>query len=356
MQRFRHSWLRLAWLLVLAPLALGQAPGDIGTWDPRGGYTPSRRRTLHARLHESSRADAGRPRYPVVLVHGIIGWSRARKGVFYFDYYNGVRRELRRLGVPLLVTETTNFASVEERATALRSQILPWMDANGFEKVNLVAHSMGGIDCRYLVSRLDMAPRVASLTTVSSPHHGSWFADFVVENLFVSRRFLEFWEKRLGLRYEAIPQMSVRHMNQEFNPRTPDAPGVRYFSFSGRASPLTMPPPLNAMALVNSVMEKRLAGKRRSLSQRVLGRVLLPKRMRKALERGSLASLQGRDDWVLPGLVGRNDGIIPTSSGHWGEHLVTLEADHFDQLGWFGTFRAPRFYRNICRMLADAGL
>jgi triacylglycerol lipase len=50
---------------------------------------------------------------------------------------------------------------------------------SGAQKVNLVAHSQGGLTSRYVA---DVAPGVvASVTTIATPHRGSEFADFVDE-------------------------------------------------------------------------------------------------------------------------------------------------------------------------------
>ena len=38
------------------------------------------------------------------------------------------------------------------------------------EKVNIIAHSKGGLDARYMISKLNMGEYVASLTMISSPH------------------------------------------------------------------------------------------------------------------------------------------------------------------------------------------
>ena len=42
---------------------------------------------------------------------------------------------------------------------------------------------MGGLDARYLISRLGMADRVLSLTTLGTPHRGTSFADWGVSRL-----------------------------------------------------------------------------------------------------------------------------------------------------------------------------
>ena len=60
----------------------------------------------------------------------------------------------------------------------LKEQIRRWTS----EPVNLIAHSMGGLDARYLISRLGMADQVRSLTTISTPHRGSFMADWFRAN------------------------------------------------------------------------------------------------------------------------------------------------------------------------------
>ena len=62
------------------------------------------------------------------------------------------------------------------------------------EKVHVIAHSMGGLDARYMISRLGMEDRVLSLTTVGTPHRGSKYADWGIRRLSRSvKPFLQFW-------------------------------------------------------------------------------------------------------------------------------------------------------------------
>src|SRR5204863_998767 len=76
-------------------------------------------------------------------------------------------------------------SSIELRARQLRAQILLSLRAQGCPKgrVIIIAHSMGGLDARYMISRLRMADRVAALITVSTPHRGSPYADWCLKNL-----------------------------------------------------------------------------------------------------------------------------------------------------------------------------
>ena len=53
----------------------------------------------------------------------------------------------------------------------------------GCEKVNVIAHSKGGLDCRYAIEKCGMAPYIASLTTVNTPHRGCVFADVLLEKI-----------------------------------------------------------------------------------------------------------------------------------------------------------------------------
>ena len=44
-------------------------------------------------------------------------------------------------------------------------------------KVNIIAHSMGGLDARYAIAKLGLADRVASLVTIGTPHLGTPLAN-----------------------------------------------------------------------------------------------------------------------------------------------------------------------------------
>ena len=120
--------------------------------------------------------------------------------------------------------------SIEQRAEKLAQHIAK--DARG-KHVNIIAHSMGGLDARYMISHLQ--PRdvtVHSLVTVASPHHGSAFADYVFDQIGAERlpsvyKFVE----GIGMDTGAFQQLTRHYMAEHFNPRTPDDPTVRYFSY-----------------------------------------------------------------------------------------------------------------------------
>jgi triacylglycerol lipase len=116
------------------------------------------------------------------------------------------------------------------RARQLREQILDWTD----EPVNIVAHSMGGLDARYLITHLGMADRVRSLTTIATPHRGTYLVDWFLTN-FRSRVPLLLALEAMGMNVDGFRDCRPDAC-RIFNERTPDMPGVRYSAAPGVCS------------------------------------------------------------------------------------------------------------------------
>lgn len=107
-------------------------------------------------------------------------------------------------------------------------------------KINIIAHSMGGLDIRHAITHLGMADKVSSLTTVSTPHFGSDLSDWVLQAPQKVRKVISRIINRFGNRVypqiesdvlSAIKQLTPAYMNDSFNPSTPDIDSVRYFSY-----------------------------------------------------------------------------------------------------------------------------
>jgi triacylglycerol lipase len=145
-------------------------------------------------------------------VHGLLGFDRIAIGSARSDYFRGIRAHLEALGNEVYVVRLPPAAGVRRRAERLVEQVerLPR------QRLNLVAHSLGGLDARYAISRLGLASRVASLTTIGTPHHGTPLADGFGPLL-----------ARIGI--EGARDASVRRMSR-FNREVIDAPGVEYLS------------------------------------------------------------------------------------------------------------------------------
>jgi triacylglycerol lipase len=122
----------------------------------------------------------------LVLSHGIFGFATFH-GIVYF---NGVKDHLtaRFPGLRILTTQVPPDGTIEARGSELGKQILQAMQMGGAfapdEAVHIIAHSMGGLDARFLLSPdnpSNLADRIISLTTISTPHKGSPIADLLVK-------------------------------------------------------------------------------------------------------------------------------------------------------------------------------
>jgi triacylglycerol lipase len=145
-------------------------------------------------------------------------------------YWRGISEALQANGVHVITTTVPPSGSIEQRAEKLARGIA---DAAGGREVNIVAHSMGGLDARYMISHLRPANvTVRSLVTVASPHHGSSFADFLFREIG-DDRLPEIYKllERIGMGTGAFEQLTSTYMKNNFNPRTPDDPDVSYFSY-----------------------------------------------------------------------------------------------------------------------------
>ncbi|KAJ2347519.1 hypothetical protein GGF43_004741, partial [Coemansia sp. RSA 2618] len=121
------------------------------------------------------------PRNPVVLCHG-----PERLPMLQIHYWRGIREALESVGTKVVIAKVPGTGGIRERAQQLDSLLASRLES---EKVNIVGHSMGGLDARYLITHID--PKrysVASLTTVCTPHRGSPFMDWCRDYLSLGYR------------------------------------------------------------------------------------------------------------------------------------------------------------------------
>jgi triacylglycerol lipase len=160
-------------------------------------------------------------------VHGLLGFDRVKVGpLTLLRYFPGIEDALKAAGHRVAVPSLSKTRGVAHRAEELRRFIRERFPK---DKIHVIAHSMGGLDARHMISRLGMHDRVLSLTTVGTPHRGSAFADWGIRRLGRSvKPFLNFW----GVPTEAFDDLTTEACAC-FNERTPDAPDVRYYSVAG---------------------------------------------------------------------------------------------------------------------------
>lgn len=196
-----------------------------------------------------------RTRNPIVLAHGMAGFDELF-GVY--DYWYGIPGTLRDYGAKVYVTTVSQFNSTEQRGEQLRAQVAQIAAITG-KKVNLIGHSHGGLDIRYVAA---VAPQyVASVSAVGSPHKGAALADYLRKNVSggsFTEAVLSFFANSLGtvlglLTGHTNPQDSIAALGSltssgmaAFNSRYPagvpstacgsgasSVNGIRYYSWSG---------------------------------------------------------------------------------------------------------------------------
>ena len=111
-------------------------------------------------------------RYPIVLVHGLLGFDSL---IGIYDYFYGLPQDLRSGGATVYVANVSSSNYTEVRGEQLIRDLDTLRAVYGHSRFNLIGHSHGGPTIRYVASvRPDL---VASITSVGSPHRGSDVAD-----------------------------------------------------------------------------------------------------------------------------------------------------------------------------------
>lgn len=170
--------------------------------------------------------------FPILLVHGM-GFRDDKR----FSYWGRIPQALEEMGCRVYFGAQDGNADVETNAAHLAQRIQQILEETGAEKVNIIAHSKGGLDIRYAISVLGMAPKVASLTTLATPHHGSKTVDLLMKLPDPLIRFAGFcadrWCRILGDKhphsYKVFHSFTTQSAAQ-FNADTPDREGVFYQS------------------------------------------------------------------------------------------------------------------------------
>ena len=117
-------------------------------------------------------------RYPVVMVHGVFF-----RDFGLVNYWGRIPAALERNGATVFYGEHQSAASIAGSAAELTKRIRRLVEDENCGKVNIIAHSKGGLDCRYAISKLGLGECVASLTTVNTPHRGCIFADHLLTKI-----------------------------------------------------------------------------------------------------------------------------------------------------------------------------
>ena len=177
-------------------------------------------------------------KYPILLVHGV--FFRDSKTL---NYWGRVPSELIKNGAELYYGEQQSALSVEDSAKELAARIEKIVEETGCGKLNIIAHSKGGLDSRYAISVLGCDKYVASLTTINTPHHGCLFAEYLLGK--APEKLVHTVEKTYNTAFRRLGDpnpdflAAVKNLTssfcESFNENVPDMDGVMYQSVGSKA-------------------------------------------------------------------------------------------------------------------------
>lgn len=180
-------------------------------------------------------SDICRTRYPIILVHGT--GFRDWRGI---GYWGRIPKALEERGAKVLFGGQDGWATVEENAAALQKRVEQVLDETGSQKVHLIAHSKGGLDARYMVSSLGMGSKVASVSLISTPNHGSKTMDRLYKMpkwiFCLGGFFVNTWYRMIGDKHPDFCSVCFQFTTswaREFNEKNLDVEGVLYRSYGG---------------------------------------------------------------------------------------------------------------------------
>ena len=245
---------------------------------------------------------------PIVLAHGIARFDILRETVSNksnlgdsdrLHYFKGTKTHLEGKGFRVFHSNQDFAGPVESRAEQLKARVNEVLSATGAEKVHIIGHSMGGLDARHMIVDMGMAERVATLTTIGTPHLGTILADHVIGHGGVF--LLDLLRRVINL--DGFADLTVTSC-EAFNKRVEDSEARNNVVYQTYASAEEM---------------------------RQVFAPLVP-------------------SWIfIRDNEGKNDGLVPFRSQQWNRELVAgdgtrkpitqkefpLSADHLNQVGWW---------------------
>lgn len=258
-------------------------------------------------------------KHPILLCHGYGAIASLVKPSPLYD----VAILLRSHNVLAFAPNIVPYAKIETRAESWVKLIDELTESIPGGKVNIIAHSMGGLDMRYALSNLDVAQHVASFTTISTPHRGTSLAELTLKTPEAIRDkladFLDWMGDRIypHTKSDAVAsasQLTRQYITEVFNPETPNVDGIPYYSYTSAVGKGTNEP----IRVIARYQNKHIFENE-----------------------------------------GPNDGMVSVESAKWGEHIQTSKLSHLEQMnmrlknGREDLYRA--FWLDVVRTLQAKG-
>lgn len=258
--------------------------------------------------------------YPIVLAHGFSGFHN----IGPLTYFYGVADALSKDGHEVYTTQVDPYNSSEVRGAELQEQVEQILASTGAEKVNLVCHSQGALDCRYVAHNLG-SKKIAAVVLVAGVNRGDYVAD-VADGAIQGpaadalAAILQFFGSTVldpdgnpnSDAKAALAQLTTAGCDA-FNAKYPDAPGVSYFSIAGRSS--------------NEHGDTECGSPTEA-----------PFVEKWDLDAGPVNPLLAATAQILAGANGSealppvNDGLVTVASAKWGTFLGCVPADHLSEV------------------------
>ena len=256
------------------------------------------------------------PKYPFIFVHGII--AHDRPGIN--KYWGRIPEALRETGAKVYFGNTDAWGDIKSNAKILKTSIDKVLDETKSEKINIIAHSKGGLDSRYFIWKYNYGSKVASLTTISTPHHGAELSDLIYrQRIFHSRiakKALKFFGKLYGDKNPALfklnYQLTTKYM-KIFNAQILPDDRVYYQSIYS-----TMKNAFDDLLFLNTYR-------------------------------------------YIKKITGDNDGFVSESSAKWGNNITKIEGgiSHAEILDYYmrkiSGINITDIYKNIVQGLREKG-
>lgn len=232
-------------------------------------------------------------RHPVLLCHGYGGLST----VILPSPMHEVCMLLRGHGILAFAPNIVPYATIETRAAEWDRKIGLLCERHGIERFNVIAHSMSGLDIRHMLLHGENRTRVASLTTLATPHRGTSLAELVLKTPEQVRDLLgevfnwlgnNVYPKSKSDAVGAVRQLTRDYVNGTFNPATEVPDGLACFSYSAAVGKGT-------------------------------GEPLNP-----------IYRYQNHHIYREEGI---NDSFVSSESARFGEHIETVPLSHLEQIG-----------------------
>jgi triacylglycerol lipase len=245
--------------------------------------------------------------YPLILAHGVCRFDKVWCDSMNIDnnddpkldnlhYFKGIRTILKKNGFVVYHSSVSWAANVNTRAEDLKSNVLAVLKNEGCERVNIIAHSMGGLDARHMIFNDrhsgKIHKQISSLTTISTPHEGSPFADWGTDYL----PYVIPVAQKLGLDLNAMMDLRTDRC-KEFNSNAEVVEfeqncekNILFQTFAGRQDFWSI---FDALKLSFYIIEKK---------------------------------------------EGANDGLVSVESAKWRDRYfksVLENTDHLNELGWW---------------------